>query len=319
VRRRRDADHHPQALSLAGCAALLAALVAAGPALAAGGNPKIARDGSVHRVVAGGESGVALGSPNPILHIEQSPSGETVTRVVANDGWGMQPALEIDALTDEPVVVWARLANGETDIHVSRYDGAHWSAPLAVTDDAAEDGEPSILIGSTLIHVIWQRAPESGGSSRLYVVALDRISLAPASAPSALPTAGVSVIALQGGTRSAAIGPAPDERLFVGETQDSESGRILIVFGIREEPMPVGYRQAFLLPPDIPDVADARAEWSGSRVVLSFVSDGQLCYTILDDGAWTEMRRVDLGPVSTAEARQQIADMLERVGTGSLE
>jgi len=317
VRRRRDADHHPQALRVAGRAALLAALAAAGPTLAAGGTPRIARDGTVHRVVV--ESGMALGSASPILHIEQSPSGETVTRTVAGNGWGLQPSLEIDPLTDEPVVVWARGASGETDIYVSRFDGAEWSAPLAVTADPAGDQKPSILIGSTLIHVIWERAPEDGGSPQLYVVALDRTSLAPASVPSALPTAGASVIALQGESRSTAASPASDEQLFVAETQDSGAGRILIVFGIREEPMPVGYRQGFLLPSDILDVTDARATWSGARVVLSFVSGGDLYYTILDDGAWTELRRVDLGPTPTAEARQQIMDMLERAGTGSLD
>ena len=83
--------------------------------------------------------------------------------------------------------------------------------------------------------------------------------------------------------------------------------------------MPVGYRQGFSLPPDVAEIADPRVERAGMRVVLSFVSNGELCYAILDDGAWVGLRRIHLGSTSAVEARRQIDDMLDGAEPGSLE
>jgi hypothetical protein len=301
-------------------AALLAALaVAAALSPVIAGDPKIAHDGTVHSVVAGLDSGASSGGSNALLHFEQSPSGETLVRTVANQGWCSQPSLAIDPQADEPVVVWTRTVQGVSDIYVSRFEGQGWSAPRAVTDDAAGDTRPTILIGSTLVHVIWERISTTGDSPQLFIVALDRVSLAPASVPIALPTAGVNVIPLDGGGHATAIAPVPNETLFAAGAPDGANGRILIVFGIREEPMPVGYCQGFALPPGVADVANARVDRVAMRVVLSFVSGGQLWYAILDDGAWIGWRRIDLAATSAAEARQRIADMLEDAEPGSLE
>ncbi len=296
-------------------AALLAVLALCIPAAWAEGPQKIARDGSVHRVAAGVESGMAIGQTNPVRHFEQNASGETVTRIVRGTevGWNFQPTLEIDPVTDEPVVAWTRLSGSDTDVYLSRYDGTQWSAPIGVAVDASEaDARPAIIVGLNLVQVVWERQSSKGGIAVLRI-GLDRATLGVVFGPETLPTAGISLI--EPGVDQAAAVPAPGEELFVSDVRLPYSGadRVVIVFGIRDEPMPVGYAQGFILPEDVTDVRNARATWLGDRILLSFVSGHQLLYTVYDNGNWSALQRINLDALTpAAEARQQLVEMLER-------
>ena len=298
-------------------ATLIVALALAVPAAQAGSNQKIARDGSVHRVAASGENGMGVGFSNPILHFEQDGSGEVVMRTLTGTetGRNFQPGLEIDPVTDEPVAVWTRLEDGDADVYLSLYDGDVWSAPIAVAVDGSEqDRNPSVIVGLNLIQVVWERESAKGGTSLLRI-GFDRSTLGSVFGPETLPTAGVSLIDPGDGDQAAAV-PSPGEDLFVSEVDSPDGGsdRVLIVFGIRDEPMPVGYLQGFILPQDVTDVTDSQATWIGDRILLSFVSGNQLLYTVYDDGTWSEVRRINLdAQTSAAEARQLLVEMLERI------
>ena len=60
------------------------------------------------------------------------------------------------------------------------------------------------------------------------------------------------------------------------------------------------------------EINDPSAAWIGDRFVLSFVSGNQLLYTILEDVVWSGLRRINLDGMSTAEARNELAEMLLR-------
>jgi hypothetical protein len=296
---------------------LVALVVSSSPAVRAGDEMKIARDGTVHSVSAGFE--LAVGNSNPIVHVEQSPSGDSVTRVVPGTGTSgnFHPAIELDPVTDLPVAVWMHVEHGEADIHLARFDGTEWSDPISVAPGRGDDVDPEIRIGQTLVHVLWRRQT-SGGGVMLLRSSLDRVTLVTVLGPEHLSTDDVPLVYPEGsadGADSSADSPDPEDSFVVEEVWDGdpEIPPVLIVYGIRDEPMPVGYRQGFILPPGTGDVTDPAAVWIGSRFVLSFVSANQLFYTIHENGEWSDLRRINLdGGVSVAEARRELAEMLLR-------
>jgi hypothetical protein len=294
----------------AGLLAIASILV--GPALA-GDQVEIASDGTVHSVSAGFE--LAVGNSNPIFYVRQSLLGDSVTRILpgTEDGANFQPSIAIDPVTDAPVVVWTRVDRGDAEIYLSRYDGTDWTNPIAVAPGRGDDLAPKLRIGANLLHVLWRRET-SGGDVLLLRASLDRASLAPVLGPESLPTTGIPLVSPDGGEDAPCESPAPEDSFVVEEVWngDPESPHVLIVYGIRDEPMPVGYRQGFILPPGMDDINDPSAAWIGSRFVLGFVVGNQLVYTILDDGEWSDLRRINLDGMSAADARTELAAMLLR-------
>jgi hypothetical protein len=234
---------------------LLAVASVLGAPVCAGDQIGIASDGTVHSVSAGYE--FAIGNSNPIVHVEQSPFGDSVTRILpgTENGANFHPSIEIDPVADVPVVVWTRVEQGDAEIYLARFDGTEWTDPIAVAPGRGDDVDPEIRIGQSLVHVLWRR--ETGGSDFVLLRAsLDRATLA------------------------LAIGPVN--------------------------------LQGFILPPGMEDVNDPAAAWVGSRFVLSFVVGNQLLYTVLEGGEWSDLRRINLDGISTAEARNELEAMLLR-------
>lgn len=314
MRSRRHTDHHTQALRAAAAAAVLLAVasILAGPVLA-GDQVEVASDGTVHSVSAGYE--LAVGNSNPILYVSQSPSGDSVTRILpgTESGANFQPSIAIDPVTDTPVVVWTRVERGDAEIFLSRFEGTDWTAPIAIAPGRGDDVAAELRVGEILVHVLWRRET-TGGDTVFLRASLDRASLAPVLGPENLPTEGIPLISPDGGADAPSESPDPEDSFVVEEVWDGdpESPHVLIVYGIRDEPMPVGYRQGFILPPGMNEVNDPSAAWIGSRFVLSFVVGNQLVYTVLDDGVWSELRRINLDGMSAAEARNELAAMLLR-------
>jgi hypothetical protein len=279
----------------------------------AGRQIEIAGDGTVHTVSAGFE--LAVGNANRILHVEQSPSGESVTRILpgTESGANLHPSIEIDPVTDLPVAAWTHVDHGDAEIHLARFDGTEWTYPIAVAPGRGDDVDPELRIGLNLVHVLWRRETV-GGSFVLLRASLDRATLALVLGPEHLPTQGIPVVSPDGGTDAPAEAPGPEDSLVVEEVWDDNAGgtHLLIVYGIRDEPMPVGYRQGFILPPEMDDVNDPSAAWIGSRLVVSFEVGNRLVYTILESGQWSDLRWINLDGLSAADARGELESMLLR-------
>jgi len=294
-------------------AVILAVASVLGGPLWAGDQIEVASDGTVHSVSAGFE--LAVGNASPILHVEQSPSGDRVTRILpgTENGVSFHPAIEIDPVTDLPLAVWTRVEHGDAEIYLARFDGTEWTDPIAVAPGRGDDVAPELRIGQSLVHVLWRRET-SGGDVMLLRASLDRATLAPVLGPEHLSTKGVPLVSPDGSADAPAEIPGPEDSFVVEEVLDgdAETPHVLIVYGIRDEPMPVGYRQGFILPPEMDDVNDPAAAWIGSRFVLSFVVGNQLLYAILKDGQWSNLRRINLDGMSAAEARGELEAMLLR-------
>lgn len=314
MRRRRHADHHPQALKGAALSAVVLAVasVLCTP-LWADDQIAIAGDGTVHSVSAGFE--FAVGNAIRIVHVEQSPSGESVTRVLpgSDNGTDVHPSIEIDPVTDLPMVAWTHVERGDAEIHLAGFDGTEWTDSIAVAPGRGDDLDPELRIDQNLVHVLWRRET-AGGDVVLLRASLDRATLALVLGPEHLPTEGIPLVSPDGSADAPADSPGPEDSFVVEEVWDDDVGspHVLIVYGIRDEPMPVGYRQGFILPPDMDDVNDPAASWVGSRLVLSFVVGNRLVYTVLEDGRWSELRRVNLDGMSAADARGELESMLLR-------
>jgi len=294
-------------------AVILAVASFLGGPVRAGDQIEVAGDGTVHSLSTGFE--FAVGNASPILHVEQSPFGDGITRILpgTDSGVNLHPSIEIDPVTDLPVAVWTRVEHGDAEISLARFDGTEWTESIAVAPGRGDDVDPELRIGRSLIHVLWRRET-AGGDVVLLRASLDRATLSPVLGPEHLPTEGIPLVFPDGSADAPAELPGPEDSFVVEEVWDGGAGspHVLIVYGIRDEPMPVGYRQGFTLPPEMDDVNDPSAAWIGSRFVLSFVVGNQLVYTILDDGQWSELRRINLDGTSAAEARGELESMLLR-------
>jgi hypothetical protein len=316
VRRGRYADHHAQALRSAFSIlpAVLLAVAGAGAAHA-GYLQEVTRDGTVHRIVVGADSGTAIPMSMPLTHVEQPAYGPVVTRILpgTETGWNWEPALEVDPVTDEPVVVWSRREPAGFDLYLSRFDGQAWTQALAVVSDAPDDVKPQIAIGEKLIHLVWKR--QAAGGPVWMRLSLDRETLAALWGPETLPVETPDPVPPSGDSCARASQPDPSDSFFAGKLDGRTSGDPdeIIVWGIRDEPMPVGYREGIVLPDSVLDVHHPTATWIEGRFTVWFVSSSRFYYTLLEDGRWTDLRYIALdSTTSEGDALGELQQMLTR-------
>ena len=292
--------------------ALLAALLAVLPLPAA--TSKVDGSGTVHTVLTetfsqGNNSGGTV-----LVHVAQAPDGtESRQFIPGTDNFTLEknPVLDIDPVSDTPVLVWAQVVNRATTLFVARHENGSWSMPRLLWADGALNLEPCLDVRKNLLHVVWRQEGQNPVHLRL---SLNRDSLEPAFGPEELP------IDRQGlaepGSDSAAVdSPGLDLSYFAAviPPQSPEQPGRIVTWGIRDEPVPVVYFQPFLLPTGIQNVKEINSEWLAGTFVTWFTSGPSFYYTSLTEDRWDELRVIDLsGGRTTAEALLMLKDLLQR-------
>lgn len=349
----RDENHHSSTLTARGTATLLAALVLAAGSPARAETQKVTRIGIVHRVEVVENSHDAGTS---IVHTLQAADGLESPRVLPRTqdaAPDLDPAIDIDPVLSQPVAVWTRDWGRGFDIYLSRFDGSSWSDPFPVLRDPAEDRSPRVAVTSVMVHVVWRQIDASGQTVWMRK-SFDRATLEPAFGPEVLPTYDADPVPPEGdpdwdpqwnlhdpgmsasetdstetaetgsggsgSSQSSSSSPAPpeDASFFAGEAEGVSPGdRVIVVWGIRDEPVPVGYLESFLLPPEVGQVERIESGWVESRFALWF-NDGHFRYAFRDSGAWSDLRLIRLEDGATVStARQMMQEMLRRIGPDS--
>jgi hypothetical protein len=313
MHRRRHRLHHAQALSVA--LALGAAGLAAAPARA--DVQKITADGTVHRVDVDVTTS-AKGTGTGIRYTRQKPAGGRDTSWVPGTddiAADRDPVLDIEPSSGRPVLVWSRNEGTGFDLFVSRLENGAWTAPRLLVHGAGDDLLPQIRYDDRYLHVAW-RQQDPSGSIAFFRSSFDAPSWAPTYGPERVPTDDLSPVP-PSGTTTSGTAPAMNFTYFCGTVPGALPGdpSRTVVWGVRDEPLPIGYHQIFSLPPEVLSVSSAEAGFIGGRFTLWFVSGSKAYYTVLTSTGWSSMRVIELNaPTTAADARAEIHDLNKRTG-----
>lgn len=267
---------------------------------------QIASDASVHRVEA-----VSVGKPAmPALRhtvLRRDGSSDIVLVPGTGDAWvDTEPALAIDPVTGDPVVVWSRDEGAGFDIWISRYHAGIWSAPVRILDGGADEVRPQIQVTDSLIHV----AARSGETYQR--LSLDRATLQPAFGPEPLPTGGPGTVPGGSGT---AVSPPTDHVFFASDVippTEGDAGRI-VIWGVRDEPVPIDYVEVLLVPVELAETATPLVSPIEGSLTVTVSAPDRIWYTLWLEESWQQFGAVDRSPeTSLSDVRLMLADMIRR-------
>ena len=307
---RRHRIHHAQALS----AALVAAALLGSAASA--DTRKLSADGTIHAVDV-----VYTGGKNPgssLKHTRQPVGGSPVTTIVpgtSDVALDREPAIEIDPSSGKLLLVWSRYDVNNFNVFISRFDGSSWSVPTAVLKAAADDVEPQIRIGARYVHVSWRQVVN--GQSSFHRQSFYSATLAPAYGPEEVRTSDLWAVPPEGAATTGLPDPDPSEEIFAGVSFSlgPEPGRCHI-WGVRDEPVPIGYRESLLLPAAARTATAVEAGWLGGRFTVSYVVGTRFHYATRVNGVWSPTRTLELsGGLTVTDARWIVRDLNARNGT----
>jgi hypothetical protein len=312
--RRRHRLHHAQALSVA--LLLEAAALAAGPARA--DVQKITSDGVVHRVDVDAYVS-AKGSGTGIRYTRQKPTGGRETSWVPGTddlAADRDPVLEIEPSTGRPVLVWSRNDGAGFDLFIARLENGAWTAPRLLVHSAVDDLLPQLRYDDRYLQLAWRQQDPSGAVS-FYRSSLDPSSWATSYGPERVPVDDIAPLPAGGSPTTSSAGPSMSATYFSGTLPALVPGDPTrsIVWGVRDEPLPISYHQVLLLPAEITSVSSIEAGFIGGRFTIWLVSGSKVYYTVLTATAWSGMRVIELNAQTTpADARWQIHDLNRRTG-----
>jgi hypothetical protein len=280
---------------------------------------RIAGDGSVYRVDVDswGPSGKATGTV--LRTTRQRPKGGKDQSIIPGTDDAVidrDAVLEIDPTTGKPVIVWARGDAAGFSLYISRLD-ASWSAPRLLVRMDGDDLEPQIRFDGRYLHVSWRR--ELGGQSTYWRSSFLSSTLDLEFGPERIPTEDVVSIPIEGGP-SRGSDPSSDQQYFCATVWDPAPGgpNRAYIWGVRDEPVPINYRESLLLPSDVRTVNSSDAGFVGGRFTYWFTSANKLYYTTFANGLWADMRVVELnGQLTAGDARQQLTVLNQRLTAGS--
>jgi hypothetical protein len=278
--------------------------------------------------------------PNGVLHrIDILPSGSaddaTTLRHSLQDPTGLvhlllvpgtqdpaierDPAIEIDPVTGQPVLVWLRVDGVSTAVRISRFDGSDWSDPVIIASDAETKSRPVIRIGEKVIHVAYRQGLASPPAS--YLVSVDRLTFANAYGPVPLTVDEASPVPVDGAPAGEAPLPESDDFFFTmdGPPRLPDERPRIIVYGARDEPVPVNFLQGFLLPVELEAVDFAGAEFFYGHFVVWYGAADRFYYVYREPTSWSDTRIIRLDPLTVADARLLLRDALSRWATPSSE
>lgn len=316
MRSRRYRDHHPQAVGRFAAALAVFPLLLAVATQALCLEQEVAADGTVHRVrVEPWQAGAKAGGTG-LRHVVESPDGSFTSAWIpgTDDPWiDQQPALDLDPLTQDPLLVWSRGSETRFNVYVSRFRNGAWSPPTRLFPNSlADQRNPRLIAESNSVHVVW--TSEAASYSTLIRLTLDRTSLVPVFGPELLPTESGQVVP-PSGVSSAGTEPSVENAYFASEVTSlpGEGGGQIVVHGVRDAPDPVDYVATFDLPRGLRDLTRCNARWLIGRFVVSFDVNERFYYFILENGVWSALRSIPLGDgLSAADARSQLVESMKR-------
>ena len=281
---RRHRLHHAQALILT---LLVGTAAWATPAPA---TRKLAADGTIHLI--------EVKNPGPSLrHTRTAVGGSPVTVTIPGTADAVidrEPALEIDPASGQLVLVWSRYDVNNFNVYISRFNGTTWSTPVAVLKAAGDDVEPQVRISAHYVHVSWRQILD--GQSTFYRESLLSTTLEPAYGPEPIRTTDLWPIPTEGSLTSSVPDPSPSDEIFSDVTFSPNSpdpGRCHI-WGVRDEPVPIGYRECLYLPAQARSATYVQAGFLGGQFTVSYVVGTKFHYATRVNGAWSPTRSLDL-------------------------
>jgi len=288
------------------CVLPLAAALVAGTALAIPPQ-QIDGQGNLHRVEE-----VWTGKPAlPILrHTMVRPDGTTsVTVIPGTDDAAVDtdPAVAVDPVRGTVMLAWSRDTGDGFAVYVSRFSASAWSTPRLVLDNSSGDElDPQIQITPSLVHVV----AHHGADYTRIVLDPERLlavfgpeplsTVMPAitpgvDAPTDTPTASLAYFS------SVVIRPSP-----------SEPGQI-VIWGVRDEPVPIDYREAMHVPIDLLNGSTAIVTPIEGSLTATVVSPNYAWYTVFLGGDWRTFGSLRLdGNTTLSDVRGFLADMIRR-------
>jgi hypothetical protein len=314
MHRRRHRLHHAQALSVA--LALGAACLAAAPARAE--VQKITADGTVHRVDVDVTTS-AKGTGTGIRYTRQQPAGGRDSSWVPGTddiAADKDPVLEIEPSSGRPVLVWSRNEGTGFDLFISRLENGSWTAPRLLVHATGDDLLPQIRYDDHYLHAAWRQQDPSGAIA-LYRSSFDAASWTRTYGPERIPVDDMPPVPPGGSTTTSPAAPSMNATYFSGTVPGLLPGdpSRSVVWGVRDEPLPISYHQVFSLPPEILSVSRIEAGFIGGRFTLWFVSGSKAYYTVATSTGWSSMRVIELNAQTTAaDARAEIHDLNKRTG-----
>jgi hypothetical protein len=316
--RGRDEHHHAQALTRLARAALAVAVVTAAMGGASASTEKISVDGVVHSVEESPWSSAQQSGGTELRHTRQHADGVSDSLVItgtADLAIDLDPVIDLDPASGEPIAVWTRNEGAGFGLYVSRFDGAAWSAPKAVFAGGDDKHAPEIRITSKWVHLTWREGPPSNQSYFRGLLGL--AGLTEEWGPEPLLTSDDDGLVPPEGESIPGSSPEPPaDHLFTPRTflpmVPGEPGK-LYLWGVLDDLEPIGYSQGFRLPSGVRGSDNLRARWIGGRMLVSFEDSEHFYYTMRKNGAWTDIRVVELDQTTTAASAQlEVEDMIRR-------
>ena len=296
---RRHRLHHAQALSLA---LLVGTAAWATPAPA---TRKLAADGTIHLI--------EVKNPGPSLRHTRTPVGGSPVAVTipgtTDAAIDREPALEIDPVSGQVVLVWSRYDANNYNVFMSRFNGTTWSAPVAVLKAAGDDVEPQVRISAHYVHVSWRQLLD--GETTFFRQSFLSTTLEPADGPEPVRTNDLWPVPTEGSATSSTVDPSTSDEIFSDVTfppNGPEPGRVHI-WGVRDEPVPIGYRECINLPPQVRSATFVEAGFLGGQFTVSYVVGSKFYYASRVNGAWSPTRSLELsGGLTVNDAKWIVLD-----------
>ena len=294
---------------------LFAAAILAVPAAA--DTRKLAADGTVHTVEV-----VTTGGKSPIVslkHTRRPVAGAVVSVTVPGTedaAVDREPAIEIDPVSGQLFLVWSRFDGTNYNVFFSRFNGTSWLPPQAVARLDGDDVEPQVLISDHYLHVGWRQVV--AGQSAFYRASLLSTTLGLAYGPEKLVTSDLWPVPTDGAvTAGVSDPPTTTEKIFAGAIYPSNTtdpGQFHL-WGVRDEPVPIGYREIVNMPPTARGATSLGAGVMGGRFTIWYVVGSKLYYATRASGTWSPTRSIDLtAGVSASDARLIVTDRNARGG-----
>jgi hypothetical protein len=275
--------------------------------------------GSLHRIdVFQTGKGYHAVQSTELRHLIQDASGLTHVVVVTgtNDvAEERDPQVVVDPISNLPSLVWIRIDQGSESICLSRFDGTTWSTPTVVLSDAEPKFRPNMRIGSKYLQIAWSQGTATPPLP--WALTLDRVTLATVYPPASLTTDEPAPVPPSGTTAGEASLPPPGDTFFTmgAAARLPEEPPRLIVYGARDEPVPVNFLQGFLLPEsvDLAGITSSGADFFSARLTVWYVCGDKLYYAYREPTEWSPTRIIALHPVNASDARLLIREMLARL------
>ena len=273
---------------------------------------KILSDGTVQRIRVEAWPSQANAAGTVLRHLTQFPDGAVTIRTIpgTEDAATESGAvLDIDPKDNSLVLVWVRDEGGIPEILMSRFRERAWGGPVTVPGARPGASDPRMAVTRDWIHLIWTEP--SGGARVPWRGVYRHEDFSIAFGPEALP----KNLDTSGGGGSGGDPVADWSQIYLGlHLPGSLPGNGTIhVWGIRDEPVPIGYHQGHPQPPGTTEVLDLDAGWFSGSLVYWFHDDARFCYRSCRKGVWNPFRWVVLDDQTSADAaRIQMIEMLRR-------